>query len=250
MSDHESQLTAIAEVPGLVDQWREQEASLLEKHQAELNRLREARKIQETTLSAGVLQKVCDMCEGGLNARFMALDDLFNGFSVTDENYSETWKRPRANPLVPIQPYFQIAGSLGGNRAGEFLKSLMVDFQHQKSSDIPKDKIRLIGVGSSRDSQRTSGIVLLCDNNSGMGKNTHFGVGFDVYNAGEDKLPSVVVRSAHFLEEDHGHPPRVGSLNERFGNMLLSEQVSVIAALFVATDRAVTAALPRSIPAK
>lgn len=243
MADNELQLSAISKVPGLVDLWREQEEALLSKHQAELDKLRQERKVQETTLSAGVLQTVCDMCESGLNERFERLDDLFNGFSVTEENHDLTWNLPRTDPLVPIESFYYVAHALAGTGAGKFMKSLITDFQ-KSSCGIPKDQIRVIGIsGSQNPGERISGLVMLCDNNVGAGHNNHISVGFDVFFKGKEQLPDVVVRSAQFLEEDYGRQPRTGSLNEQFEYMLLSEQVSVIAALFVATDRAVTAAL-------
>ncbi len=244
MANPELPLTIISANQGSVTRWRAEQDVLLGRHQREFRQLSEERMAQETDLSVGILQAVCDMCEGGLNERFKQLDDLSGGFSVQAENVKETWNRPRIEPLVQIKPFLEVAQELKGTKAGKFFKDVFTRFEEQ-SHDIPKDHIRIIGVHSSQNrGERLGGMVMLCDTNrGGVPRDNHIQVGFDVFFMKEGKLPEVRIRDAQFFERVFRPPSEPGSFHERFARMLLSEQVAVVGALFVASDIAVTEVL-------
>jgi hypothetical protein len=233
---------------GKVAEWRAKVEALGMTYQAQLILLGERRKEEEDRLAISILQSVCDLCEAGATDRFRQLYYIANGCSSEQEKkFDLEIYRTRISPLVPIQPFFDVAKELEGTAAGAFVRDVLTSFQEQ-SEDIPKDQIRVIGIESGGErGVRSVGLVMLCDNNfGGRPCNNHIDVGFTLFH---EPPTRIVVRDAGFLSRDLGLRLQPGSLNERFDQMLLSEKVGVIAALFVATDRAVTEALKERMAA-
>ncbi len=238
-----------------INAWREKEDELLAAQARELQRLHEGRFLAENLLSFQILEAVGKMCEARTNRGFEILRDLAQGYSLTDENLWEHINERAKYPLVRIEPFYEVAERLGQTTAGQFLSDVLRDFHKRlrEDRDVPDGYVTLPYVSAqANDGDRGSGLVAICgDHHDHFGK--YISIGFDTFVEENGKKQEIRVRGWDFLSEnvtpgDLEMQHKSGSFNERFAQMILSEQVSVAAALFVASDLAVGQKLRQESP--
>jgi hypothetical protein len=158
--------------------------------------------------------------ESGLNENFQRLQKLENGIY---EN----------GVRLPLKPFFDVAEELKVTKAETYVYSLFSSFLKMTDS---KDEIILKHVFTSgKDGDKNIlGSLHLAKNKKN--NSVHIKFGFDALNLKYPNLDSIKINRDIFLHN---------SFEDDFDQLILSEKASVVAALFVATDRAVTEALDK-----
>jgi len=218
----------IREIDTLAKQWRAEEDVLVEGQRVKLRHLHETRKAAEINISIDILKKVHNLGMSSLNKNFEKLENLVAGLPRDDES-----SKPKEGVKVSLSYYYAATEKIHDTEASLFMK-YMVGTLISPFNNSDKIIIGHVGTVGLESDKNFLGHLMLCD---GYGKYSNYlSADFNVYNNVYNNENIGPLNISVNKNEASG----AKSLEEMFGHLLLSEKAMVVAALFVATDNAIT----------